>query len=119
MYAHKIFNERLKKYEYRHFATSPSIAASHTQKKIPVYKILIKENKKADKSVDYQYWAWWENESQKFIWCYGHRGQLVMTFANIYVAEELGKGKAMPVIVKELEKIRYKDIKINKMKIKK
>lgn len=66
-----------------------------------VYRVLVREIKKGDKS---EYWGWWDNESNKFEFVYLHRDILGMCFPYGLDAEiKHGKGIDINVYIEELE----------------
>lgn len=76
--------------------------------KAPISEVLVKEMSDGDKS---SYWAWWDNDSDRFTMLYYHRDLLSICFPYGIEAEvDRGRGKDYNVSVDEMRVINPRDL---------
>jgi len=68
---------------------------------LPIYELRLREVQEGEKS---SYWAWWDNEDDKFTMLHYHRDILSINFAyGIEAAVERGKGRDYNVTIEALD----------------
>lgn len=93
------YNHSFGKYWYTHFMPHPEVSRMCDPEK-DVYEVKVREVQEGEAS---SYWAWWDNEDQKFVFVHPTRDILTIVFPypiESYV--EKGEGKDYNVIIIEL-----------------
>lgn len=100
------YNYSLGEYWYTHFMPHPEVSRLY-DRKIEVYKVVVRELKEGEKSL---YWGWWENKTNKFEHVYPTKGILSMVFPYaMEIYEKEGRGKAINVIIEEIKIMRKEE----------
>lgn len=106
MYCHKYDSSRHNNSFYTHFFSHPKTTQICNSKK-NVYKVKVRELKSGEKS---DYWGWWDNEDNSFIFVNPSKGILRMNFAySMEEHVERGQGKDYNVMIEEIGMIRNWD----------
>jgi len=107
MYCHKKLIERTGKWHYHNIYIHPMTTRICSDKKEPIYKIIVREAKIGEQS---EYMAWiWKNEKD-FTMIFPSK-IFNICFADGYKAEEeANHGKSYNVIIEEIEQLKQEDI---------